>query len=166
MKRNVFASLILAAVFALTACGDKDKKEGDEAAKDDTAATAGDPKATEGEPTTPPATDTTAGAITAEDEKLAEAALSYFDDLAAAATAAGDDCSKMAASIEENTAKHNASELFAKMDALDSDEAKSKALEEKYGPQMEAKLGPMMGAIQKCQDDEAVMAALEGAMPR
>lgn len=172
MKRNVFASLFLAALFALTACGDKDKDK--DTAADDTAGTAGEPKATEGDPAAPAGDvkptegDTAAagGTVTAEDEKMAEAALAYFDDLGTAAAAAGDDCDKMAAAITETAGKHKASELFTKMNELDKDPAKSKALEEKYAPQMEAKFGPIMQSISKCQDNEAVMAALKESMPQ
>lgn len=162
-------SHLLLGVFLVACGGGQDKPAAAPAAPEaapvaDEAAGSSDPAATT--PGAQPAETAEPGTLTAEDHALAQRALAYFDELGKGVAAAGSDCAQVAASMEATAAKHDTQALFAEMKRLDDDQAKTKALEEKYASDFEAAFMPLMQALPACQDDPAVQQAVQKALPQ
>jgi hypothetical protein len=104
--------------------------------------------------------------ITPEDEAMVQRLLAYFDALAQAASAAGGDCDQMAVNINQTAADHDTDAMWAEMAQLEENEAKSQALDEKYGPEVEAKVVPLVEAVTACAENQAVQEAIQAAMPQ
>lgn len=76
---------------------------------------------------------------------------------------AGDDCDKIAKSLEEFNAKHGAEhkELKKKLDAKYTNKADAEKAMEKYKDRLEKNKKIIIGAVFKCHDNEAYSKAMK-----
>lgn len=150
---KIFSALLIAALFTTAACKKKDEAAKVDPAKADMAAKTTDtPKGDMAAPD--PAKAAAGGSMSVDEAGTKMTAL--MDKVGAAVTGAGGDCAKMGASLKGLTGEMKT--LMESGKSIDSDPAKKKEFETKYGEKMMKQMEGWGPAIEKCKDDAEVKA--------
>lgn len=107
-----------------------------------------------------------AAACKSKEESAVEDMVEMIEAMASAAEAAGDDCGKMAAGLEQVAGKYDLAAIKRNAEGMKGDEKKVEEMMKKYGDRMQ-KAMPKMMAMAKCSDDpkmQAVQAKFKGMM--
>jgi flagellin-like hook-associated protein FlgL len=157
---KTFYALLIAALFTTAACKKKDEAAKTEPAKTDTAAKTTDTAKTDTATPDPAKADTAkadtaaGGGMTVDEAGTKITAL--MEKVGTAVTSASGDCAKMGANLKPLTGEVKA--LMEQGKSIDSDPAKKKEFDTKYGDKMMKQMEGWMPAAQKCQDNAEVKA--------
>jgi len=152
----LLSSVAIAALVTTVACKKDEKKEGE----GDTAGAKTVDKDGDKDTKTADKPDTkTAPAGDMTNEQKAAEAVKMMEGMGKIFTDNKGNCDGMAGALSKFLDDNKA--LMAKGKEWDKDPEFKKLMDEKYKPQLEAAMGPMMGAMTECKDNEKLKAAME-----